>query len=115
MVHYENGDKRYILSQGIQVGDIVQSSDSAEINIGNTLPLSEIPAGSLIHNIGTPGKGGQLVRSAGAFALLMAKSGKYATVKLPSSEIRLVLPRCKQHTDDYQAKHIVIFVMVGWY
>ena len=97
LVHSENGDKRYILSpKGIQVGDIVQSSDSAEINIGNTLPLSEIPAGSLIHNIElTPGKGGQRVRSAGAFALLMAKSGKYATVKLPSGEIRLVLLRCK--------------------
>ena len=97
LVKYNNGDRQYILApKGIAVGDIIQSGDNADINIGACLKLGNIPVGSLIHNIElTPGKGAQLVRSAGASAVLMAKSSKHASVKLPSGEIRLVLLECK--------------------
>ncbi len=96
LVKYANGDKRYILApKGIKVGDEIKSGKDVDINIGNSMPLSSIPSGSLIHNIElTPGKGAQIVRSAGASATLMAKSGKYATVKLPSGEIRLIHLSC---------------------
>ena len=97
LVKFMNGDKQYILApKGIAVGDSIQTGDDADINIGSCLRLSKIPVGSLIHNIElTPGKGAQLVRSAGAGAVLMAKSSKHATIKLPSGEIRLVLLECK--------------------
>ena len=97
LVKYINGDRRYILApKGIQVGDTIQDGKDAEINLGASLPLSKIPVGSLIHNIELlPGKGAQLVRTAGASATLMAKSSRHATVKLPSGEIRLVLLECQ--------------------
>lgn len=96
LVEYEDGERRYILSPlGLKVGDTVQSGPNAEIRVGNALPLSHIPIGSVIHNIElTPGKGGQIVRSAGAFAQLMAREGRYATVLLPSGELRMVLSTC---------------------
>tara|TARA_B100001121_G_scaffold310679_1_gene343903 strand:+ start:36174 stop:36995 length:822 start_codon:yes stop_codon:yes gene_type:complete len=97
LVKFTNGDRQYILApKGISVGDSIQTGEDADINIGSCLKLSNIPVGSQIHNIElTPGKGAQLVRSAGANAILMAKSSKHATIKLPSGEIRLVLLECK--------------------
>ena len=97
LVNYIDGEKKYILApNGIKVGDKIETSNDTDINIGKVLNLSDIPTGSLIHNIElTPGKGGQLVRSAGTSAVLMAKFNKYATIKLPSGEIRLVLLTCK--------------------
>ena len=97
LVKFMDGDRQYILApKGIAVGDLIQTGDDADINIGACLRLANIPVGSLIHNIElTPGKGAQLVRSAGASAVLMAKSSKHATIKLPSGEIRLVLLECK--------------------
>ena len=96
LVHYKNGEKAYILTpSGVKVGDVIKSGDDVDINIGNAMSIRQIPTGALIHNIElTPGKGAQLVRSAGMHALLMAKSSKYATVKLPSGEIRLILLEC---------------------
>lgn len=80
----------------MQVGDFVESGSHVDIKTGNTLPLKDIPVGSLIHNIEMrPGKGGQLVRSAGAVAQLMAKEGKYAHVRLPSGEVRLIHITCQ--------------------
>ena len=97
LVKYLNGDRRYILApKGIKVGDIIQDGEDSEINIGVSMSLAKIPVGSLIHNVELfPGKGAQLVRSAGASAVLMAKSSRHATIKLPSGEIRLVLLACK--------------------
>lgn len=97
LLHYIDGEKRYILAPlGLRVGDTVESGPEADIKVGNSLPLINIPAGSVIHNIElTPGKGGQLVRSAGASAQLMAKEGKYAHVRLPSGEVRLVRVECR--------------------
>lgn len=97
LVKHVNGDQRYIVApKGIKVGDVIQNGEGADINIGNVLPLSSIPVGSHIYNVElTPGKGAQLVRSAGAFAVLMAKLGYYATVKLPSGEVRLINLKCK--------------------
>ncbi len=96
LLHYADGEKRYILAPlGLAVGDELMSGELAEIRPGNSLPLSVIPLGTMIHNVELkPGKGGQLVRSAGAGAQLMAREGKYANVKLPSSETRLVLQTC---------------------
>ena len=90
LLNYADGEKRYILApQGLSVGDTVLSGENADIKPGNTLPLSNIPVGTLIHNIEIrPGRGGQLVRSAGMSAQLMAKEGAYAQVRLPSSEVR---------------------------
>nr|QWW92664.1 ribosomal protein L2 [Schistidium sp. 49138] len=92
LVHYEDGEKRYILHpRGIKVGDTIISSSEAPILIGNALPLTNMPLGTAIHNIEiTPGKGGQLVRTAGAVAKLIAKEGHLATLRLPSGEVRLV-------------------------
>jgi large subunit ribosomal protein L2 len=92
LLHYADGEKRYILQPvGLKVGDTVVSSDSADIIVGNSLPISSIPVGTLIHNIELKvGRGGQIVRSAGTFAQLMAKEGKYAQVRLPSGEVRKV-------------------------
>ena len=97
LLHYVDGEKRYILAPvGLTVGDMVMSGNSADIKAGNALPLSEIPVGTLVHNIEMqPGKGGQIAKTAGAAAQLMAKEGKYATLKLPSGEMRYILARCK--------------------
>lgn len=92
LLHYVDGEKRYIIAPlGLQVGDTVTSGPDSEIRVGNALPLEKIPLGSSIHNIEMqPGKGGQLVRSAGGAAQLVDREGKYARIRLPSSEIRLI-------------------------
>lgn len=97
LVHYKDGDQRYILTPAkASVNDSIMSGDVADIKIGNTLPLSSIPPGSIIHNIElTIGKGAQLVRSAGAHAVLQSKGDKYANVKLPSGETRLINLKCR--------------------
>jgi len=97
LLHYVDGEKRYILAPlEIKVGDTVLSGPEADIKPGNALPLANIPLGTYIHNIELRiGKGGQIVRSAGAFAQLMAKEDRYALVKLPSGEVRMVLLLCK--------------------
>ncbi len=97
LVQYEDGEKRYILAPvDIKVGDKVISSEHADIKPGNTLPLSAIPVGTLIHNIElSKGKGGQLVRSAGGSAQLMAKENGYAQVRMPSGEVRMINLGCK--------------------
>ncbi|MEN6463229.1 MAG: 50S ribosomal protein L2 [Syntrophomonas sp.] len=97
LLFYADGDKRYILApNGLKVGDTVISGPEADIKTGNSLMLKDIPVGSLIHNIELrPGKGGQLVRSAGTVAQLMAKEGAYAHVRLPSGEVRLVHINCR--------------------
>ena len=95
---YADGERRYILAPDrLRVGDpVISGEDKVDIRLGNSLPLKFIPAGTVIHNIELkPGKGGQLVRSAGAGARLMAREGKYANIKLPSSETRLVLQTCR--------------------
>jgi large subunit ribosomal protein L2 len=97
LLHYVDGEKSYILAPDrLQVGDRVESGDSVEIQPGNTMPLKVIPMGTHIHNIELHiGYGGQLVRSAGGYAQLMAKEGKYAQVKLPSGEVRMILLGCR--------------------
>lgn len=97
LLHYVDGEKRYILAPlHLKVGDTVVSSASADIKPGNSLPLRAIPLGTAIHNIELrPGKGGQIVRSAGAVAQLIAKEGKYAQLRLPSGEMRQVLLECR--------------------
>jgi large subunit ribosomal protein L2 len=97
LLHYADGEKRYILAPfGLEVGDSVLSGEGADIKPGNSLCLKDIPMGTLIHNIELkPGKGGQLARSAGNSAQLMAKEGKYAQVRLPSSEVRMILLEAK--------------------
>jgi len=96
LLHYVDGEKRYILAPlNLNVGDTVMAGPEADIKPGNTLPLSNIPLGTHIHNIELRiGKGGQIVRSAGAYAQLMAKEDRYALVKLPSGEVRMVLLKC---------------------
>ena len=96
LLHYADGDKRYILYPlGLKVGYKVVSGPDADIVVGNALPLKNIPAGTMIHNIELrPGKGGQLVRSAGGAAQLLAKEGEYAQVRLPSGEVRKVFMDC---------------------
>jgi large subunit ribosomal protein L2 len=97
LLHYADGEKRYILAPlGLKVGDTVMSGEGADIKPGNALYIKDIPLGTMIHNIELhPGKGGQLVRSAGGSAQLMAKEGKYAQVRLPSGEVRMVLLKNK--------------------
>lgn len=97
LLHYLDGEKRYILAPvGLAVGDQLMSGEGADIKPGNTLPLRNIPLGTMIHNVELKaGKGGQLVRSAGAAAQLMAKEGTYASIKLPSGEVRLVHQQCR--------------------
>jgi large subunit ribosomal protein L2 len=97
LVCYADGAKRYILAPvGLNVGDKIISSTTADIKAGNALPLENIPVGTMIHNIEMqPGKGGQIARSAGMAAQLMAKEGKYATIKMPSGEMRYILATCK--------------------
>ncbi len=97
LICYADGEKRYILApEGLKDGQKIMNGPDAEIRTGNCLPLDKIPVGSSIHNIELyPGKGGQLVRSAGTDAQLMAKEGKYATIKLPSGEMRMVPIVCR--------------------
>lgn len=96
LLHYTDGEKRYILAPlGLKVNDKVISSENAEISVGNTMPLGKIPLGTLIHNIEIkPGKGGQLARSAGAYAQLVAKEGNYGQVRMPSGEVRMIRLEC---------------------
>jgi large subunit ribosomal protein L2 len=96
LLHYLDGAKRYILApQGLKVGDMVMSGPEAEIRVGNAMPLRNVPTGSVIHNIELrAGRGGQIVRSAGVAAQLMAKEGDYAVVRLPSGEQRLIHLAC---------------------
>ncbi len=97
LLHYVDGEKRYILSpKNLSVGDILMSGEGAEIRIGNALPLKLIPLGTHIHNIELNiGHGGQMARGAGSYCQLMAKEGRYAQVKLPSGEVRLIPLACK--------------------
>ncbi|MGC8764621.1 MAG: 50S ribosomal protein L2 [Brevinematia bacterium] len=96
LLHYVDGEKRYILAPiGLKVGDFVESGEKVEINPGNALPLRNIPVGTVVHNVELkPGKGGQLARAAGTSAKLDGKEGKYAILRLPSNEIRMVLLDC---------------------
>ena len=97
LIQYEDGEKAYILApQGLTDGDKVISGETADIKVGNCMPIDNIPVGTLIHNIElNPGQGGKLVRTAGQSAQLMAKEGKYATLRLPSGEMRKVLAKCR--------------------
>jgi len=97
LVQYEDGEKRYILAPyGLKVGDVIYSSADADIKPGNCLPISNIPLGTMIHNIElNPGRGAQLVRSAGVAAQLMAKEGAAAQVRLPSGEVRYIKMSCR--------------------
>ena len=97
LLSYADGEKAYIIAPlGLKVGDVLMNGENAEVKVGNCLPLSAIPVGTEIHNIELyPGKGGQLVRAAGNAAQLMAKEGKYATLRLPSGEMRLVPIVCR--------------------
>jgi large subunit ribosomal protein L2 len=97
LLNYADGEKRYILSPvGLRQGDVVVSGETADIRPGNTLPMRQIPLGTLVHNVEMkPGKGGQMIRSAGTYGQLMAKEGRYAQIKLPSGEVRMVLIDCK--------------------
>ncbi len=93
LLQYEDGEKRYIVAPvGISVGDVLLSGEGADIKPGNALPMSRIPVGTLVHNIELyPGRGGQFCRSAGTFAQVVAKEGKYVTLRMPSGEVRKVL------------------------
>jgi large subunit ribosomal protein L2 len=97
LLHYADGEKRYILAPlNLRVNDIIESGPKADIKPGNALPLQNIPLGTYIHNIELrAGKGGQIVRSAGTYAQLMAKEDRYALIKLPSGEVRMVLLNCQ--------------------
>ncbi|MBU0712408.1 50S ribosomal protein L2 [bacterium] len=96
LLNYSDGEKRYIIApDGLQVGNVIVSGPDAPIKMGNSLPLKNIPAGTFVHNIELkPKKGGQIARGAGTSAQIMAKEGKYVTLKMPSGEIRLVLAEC---------------------
>jgi len=97
LIHYADGDKGYILwPNGLQVGETVVAGEKADIKPGNCLPLKNLPLGTMIHNLELKiGKGGQMIRSAGAYGQLMAKEKGYVQVKLPSGEVRMVLDRCR--------------------
>jgi large subunit ribosomal protein L2 len=97
LLKYEDGEKRYIVApNGLQVGQTVMSGKGSDPEVGNALPLAEIPLGTLVHNIELhPGQGGVMARSAGAYAQLTSREGKYAILKLPSGETRMVLTSCK--------------------
>jgi len=96
LLNYSDGEKRYIIApDGLQVGNVIVSGPDAPIKMGNSLPLKNIPAGTYVHNIELkPKKGGQIARGAGTSAQIMAKEGKYVTLKMPSGEMRLVLAEC---------------------
>ncbi|TYB92362.1 MAG: 50S ribosomal protein L2 [Kosmotoga sp.] len=93
---YADGERKYILApKGLKIGDTVMNGPNAEISVGNTLPLENIPVGSIVHNIEfSPKKGGQIARSAGTYAQLMAREGRYALIKMPSGELRRVIAKC---------------------
>ena len=97
LIHYTDGVKAYILApKGIKVGDLIESGENADIKIGNALPLNNIPVGTVIHNIELkPGKGGQLIRSAGTNAQVLGNEGKYTLVRLNSGEVRMILGTCR--------------------
>ncbi len=97
LLHYADGEKRYILAPlGLNKGDTVLSGENADIKAGNALPLANIPVGTMVHNVEMqPGRGGQMVKAAGTAAQLMAKEGKYATLRLPSGEMRMIPLACK--------------------
>jgi large subunit ribosomal protein L2 len=97
LLHYADGEKRYILAPvGVAVGDVLVSGESVDIRPGNTLPIRSIPLGTVIHNVeAQPGSGGKMIRSAGSFGQLMAKEGGYAQIRMPSGEVRQVLEACK--------------------
>ena len=97
LINYVDGEKRYILAPAkLKVGDMIESGENADIKIGNCLKLKDMPVGTNVHNVELkPGKGGQLVRSAGSVAQLMAKEGKFAQLKLPSGEFRLIHVDCR--------------------
>ncbi len=96
LLHYADGEKRYILApDGVKVGDELISGEAVELKVGNCLSLQNIPAGMMVHNVEmVPGKGGQIVRSAGAVARIMARDGGFVTLKLPSGEIRMIPEQC---------------------
>jgi len=96
LLNYADGEKRYILAPvGLSVGDVVVASESADIKPGNAMPIRAIPLGTWVHNVELKvGKGGQLARSAGTYAMIAAKEGKYSQLRLPSGEVRLVLQEC---------------------
>jgi len=96
LLHYADGEKSYIIApNGLEVGAIVQAGENAPIEVGNSLPLSQIPLGTVVHNVEfQPGQGSKLARSAGSYVQLAAKEGRYATLKLPSGETRQVLVTC---------------------
>ena len=97
LLNYADGEKRYILApNGLAVGDVLMSGETAEIKVGNALPLDKIPVGSVVHNIEfQPNRGGKIARSAGNSAQFIAKEGKYATLRMPSGEMRKVLLTCR--------------------
>ncbi len=97
LLHYADGEKRYILAPvGVAVGDSLLSGEAVDIRPGNTLPIRSIPQGTIIHNVeAQPGSGGKMIRSAGSFGQLMAKEGGYAQIRMPSGEVRQVLEDCK--------------------
>jgi large subunit ribosomal protein L2 len=97
LVHYRDGEKRYILAPlGLKVGDLVESGPSADIKVGNALPIKNIPVGTVIHNVELrPGQGGKLVRSAGVSAQLMAKEDEYSQIRMPSGEVRKIHVECR--------------------
>lgn len=97
LINYVDGEKRYIIApKGLKVGDKIESGPEADIKVGNALPLRYMPVGTVVHNVElAPGQGAQLARSAGSSAQLMAKEGRYATLRLPSGEMRLVLLDCR--------------------
>ncbi|WAA09430.1 50S ribosomal protein L2 [Fervidibacillus albus] len=97
LIHYHDGEKRYIIApKGLKVGMDIVSGPNSDIKVGNALPLSDIPVGTVIHNIELkPGKGAQLVRSAGASAQVLGKEGKYVLVRLTSGEVRMILSSCR--------------------
>ena len=97
LLHYADGEKSYILApQRLRVGATVESGDNADIRVGNSLPLAKMPPGTVVHNVElTPGRGGQMARSAGTGVQLLAKDGDYATLRLPSGEMRMVRAECR--------------------
>jgi large subunit ribosomal protein L2 len=97
LLHYADGEKRYIIApKGLQKGDVLQNGPKAELRVGNCLPLENIPVGSVVHSVELQlGRGGQLARSAGASATIVASEGDYVTLRLPSGEMRLVFRKCR--------------------
>jgi len=97
LINYVDGEKRYILApRGLEVGQMIESGENADIRVGNALPLGSIPVGTTIHNVELkPGRGGQLARSAGAEAQILGREGKYTLVRLASGEVRLILSACR--------------------